>query len=67
MSELFGLEYTHSLESELLRQRIAELEAKEIRGTASQGEQLELLDLVQDLPEPDGSVVERVAEQLLAE
>jgi hypothetical protein len=36
MTDLFGLDYTHSQESEALRERVAVLEAKFIRNLASQ-------------------------------
>jgi predicted ATP-binding protein involved in virulence len=64
LSELFGLDYTHSYESELKRHRAAELEARAIRGEASQGEQLELLDLLRQLPVPDAGLVERLGHEL---
>lgn len=64
LSELFGLEYTHSYQSELLRHRAAELEARRIRGTAPTGEQLELLDLLQQLPTPDVALLERLSAEL---
>lgn len=38
MTELFGLEHAHSLEAELLRQEIAALESKLMRGTADNSE-----------------------------
>lgn len=64
LSELFGLDYTHSLESELKRTRAAELEAKTIRGKANQGEQLELLEILEQLPLPDAGLVERLGREL---
>jgi energy-coupling factor transporter ATP-binding protein EcfA2 len=64
LSELFGLEYTHSLESELIRHRAAELEAKTMRGKADEHEQLELLELLGQLPQPDPGLVSRVGEQI---
>ena len=63
LSELFGLEHTHSLQSELVRQRAAELEAKAMRGKAGQEEQLELLDLLNQLPQPDEHLVERLSDE----
>jgi AAA domain, putative AbiEii toxin, Type IV TA system/AAA domain len=64
MSELFGLEYSHSLESESLRKRLASLEAKQIRGEANEIEQLELLDLANELAEPSASIVGQISREL---
>ena len=64
LSELFGLEYTHSYQSELLRHRAAELEAKAMVGKVDADEQLELLDILDRLPQPDASLIERVGAEL---
>jgi hypothetical protein len=59
VTALFGLEHTHSDRAERLREDIAQLEAKVIRGTATREEEEELGRLSADLPETGSVAVER--------
>ncbi|HRI70140.1 MAG TPA: AAA family ATPase [Polyangium sp.] len=58
MTDLFGLEHAHSPESELLRERVAILEAKLIRNQATAEEEAELRRLRQSLPTTGSMAVE---------
>ncbi len=58
MSALFGLERPHSDESEALRRRVAELEAKLIRDRIAPEEEAELERLKQEFPSTGSMAVE---------
>jgi len=60
LTALFGLDHAHSDVSEQRRTRVAELEAKVIRGTASAEERAELERLLSALPDTGSAMVERV-------
>jgi hypothetical protein len=67
LSELFGLEFTHSEISERIRLRVAALEAKVISGDLSQPEQLELDTLLAEIPTPLPDLPASVGEALRSE
>lgn len=60
LSALFGLEHSHSERSEEQRTRAAALEAKVIRGAATDLEKRELDALLSSLPDTGSSMIERV-------
>jgi hypothetical protein len=60
VSDLFGLPYPHSSEVERARERLAALEAKELRGSLGAAERQELEDLQAKLPYAPGASVERM-------
>jgi energy-coupling factor transporter ATP-binding protein EcfA2 len=64
LSELFGLEHSHSDHSERLRRQIAALEAKVITGRAEEHEQLELGELLLELPQPAPDVLNHLSDEL---
>jgi hypothetical protein len=58
---LFGIEHTHSERAEQRKMRVAQLEAKVIRGTSTPEERTELERLLAELPDTSAAMVERVA------
>jgi len=66
MTELFGLEHTYSRESEKLRQRIAQLEAKALSDSASAKDLRELKALTARLPNTGSAAVQRLLSGLKA-
>jgi hypothetical protein len=65
VSELFGLEHTHSDASEKRRERLADLEAKELDDTLTDAERQELEHLRAEMPSTPSAAVEQ-ALRLLA-
>lgn len=61
LTELFGLEYTHSQHSESLRRQVAELEARIMRGEASRADQQRYEQLQFELPRSSLESVDRAA------
>lgn len=66
VSDLFGLSYPHAARVELMRERLAALEARELRGALMPDERLELDKLQTDLPYAPGSSVERILRKAAA-
>ncbi len=66
MSALFGLESPYSDRSEALRCRVAELEARVIRGSATPEEEAELARLAAELPTTGSARVEQALRNLRA-
>jgi hypothetical protein len=64
MTALFGLERPHSDKAERLRRRVAQLEAKHIRGSATPAEQEELKRLSALLPKTGSALVEQALRKL---
>ncbi len=64
MSELFGLDFTHSESSERLRDKIAELEVKILHGKGSAADKRRLHDLLEKLPVTTTSAIERTLRKL---
>lgn len=64
VSALFGLDYPHSEESEKKRERVADLEAKELDDELTQEERLELERLLDELPSTPSAAVEQVLRRL---
>jgi predicted ATP-binding protein involved in virulence len=60
LSVLFGLEHAHSDVAEQRKTRVAKLQAKVIRGTASPEEKAEMEELLSTLPDTGSAMVERV-------
>lgn len=67
LSHLFGLEQSHSRESERMRERVAVLEVKEIRSKLTAHEKKELRDLRAKLPKSGSALVEQTLRKLKAE
>lgn len=59
LTELFGLEHVHSEESEKLRERVAQLEARAISGEVTAEERAELERLSAQLPSTGSALVDR--------
>ncbi|UQA60153.1 ATP-binding protein [Polyangium aurulentum] len=66
VSDLFGLPHPHSAEVEWARERLASLEAKELRGNLTDAERGELAGLQNKLPYAPGASVERVLRKVAA-
>lgn len=66
MTALFGLEHAYSDQSEALRCRVAELEARLIRGSATPEEETELTRLAAELPTTGSAMVEQALRNLRA-
>jgi hypothetical protein len=66
MTALFGLERPYSDRSEALRCRVAELEARVIRGSVTPAEEAELARLVAELPTTGSAMVEQALRNLRA-
>lgn len=64
LTSLFGLERTHSLQSEELRRQIAELESRVLRGEATKREEQRYQQLQMALPRSSMSSVEQAARTL---
>jgi predicted ATP-binding protein involved in virulence len=64
LTELFGLEHVHSDESERLRERVAELEARVLEGEATSAEREELDRLSAQLPNTGSAIVDRAVRKL---
>jgi energy-coupling factor transporter ATP-binding protein EcfA2 len=64
LTELFGLEHVHSDESEQLRERVAQLEARVIEGEATPEESEELDRLSAQLPKTGSALVDRAVRKL---
>lgn len=64
MSNLFGLEYPHSEKAESIREALAHLEFKSMRGQLSEREQLHLHELSEQMPQSPESNVERALRRL---
>ncbi|WP_309889807.1 AAA family ATPase [Archangium sp.] len=64
LTELFGLEHVHSDESERLRERVAQLEARVLRGEATPEEREQLEQLSAQLPDTGSELVERAVRKL---
>lgn len=64
LTELFGLEHTHSEQSERLRRRVAELEARILRGGASRADEQQYEQLQLLLPRTSLASVDRAARLL---
>lgn len=64
LTELFGLEHVHSDESEKLRTRVAELEARVVMGSATEEERAELDRLTAQLPSTGSALVDRAMRSL---
>lgn len=60
LTALFGLEHAHSDLAEERKTRVAQLEAKIIRGTSTPEERTELEKLLAELPDTGAAMVERV-------
>jgi len=58
---LFGIEHTHSDPAEERKVRVAQIEAKIIRGESTPEERAELERLLAELPDTGAAIVERVA------
>ena len=66
MTALFGLEHAYSDRSEALRCRVAELEARVIRGSATPEEEAERTRLADQLPTTGSAMVEQALRNLRA-
>lgn len=66
MSELFGLEHSHSPASERLRQEMAELEDRVLEGRATEAELQRYAELKRLLPGGIGEAANRSLRALLA-
>ena len=66
-SELFGLEHAHSDASERVRERVAQLEARELRGRVARPEEKELAQLRAQLPRTPSALVDRALRKVVAE
>lgn len=66
MTALFGLEHAYSDRSEALRCRVAELEARVIRGSATPEEEVERTRLADQLPTTGSAMVEQALRNLRA-
>ncbi len=64
LTELFGLEHVHSDESERLRERVAQLEARALEGEATPEESEELDRLSAQLPQTGSALVDRAVRKL---
>lgn len=64
LTELFGLETAYSDRAEALRQQIARVEAKLVRGVATAEEKAELSSLLQRLPKTGSAMVEQELRKL---
>lgn len=64
LTELFGLEHVHSDESERLRERVAQLEARVLEGEATPEERGELDRLSAQLPDTGSALVDRAVRKL---
>jgi hypothetical protein len=64
VTALFGLDHPHSEASEAKRERIADLEAKELDDALSEDERLELEGLLDELPSTQSAAVEQVLRRL---
>ncbi len=64
MSDLFGLEYPHSDKAESIREELAHLEYKLIRGNLSEHEQQRLDELAAQMPQSPESNIERALRRL---
>jgi energy-coupling factor transporter ATP-binding protein EcfA2 len=64
LTELFGLEHVHSDESERLRERVAQLEARILEGEATPREREELERLSAQLPNTGSALVDRAVRKL---
>lgn len=65
MTELFGLEYAHSHEAEIMRQEVAALEMKVLRGEASPEDISHYEDLKKSLSDDLGELADRKLRALL--
>lgn len=59
LTELFGLEHVHSDQSEALREQVARLEARILRGEATPEERGQLEQLASQLPDTASTLMER--------
>lgn len=64
LTELFGLEHVHSDESERLRERVAQLEARILEGEATPQEREDLERLSAQLPNTGSALVDRAVRKL---
>ncbi len=64
LSELFGLDRPHSKKAEQLRERVAELEARDLDGGISEAELAELESLRQQLPGNPDAMLDRTLRKL---
>lgn len=64
MTELFGLETVYSRPAESLRDRIARIEARLVRGAATPAEKEELFALLQKVPRTGSAMVEQELRKL---
>lgn len=67
LSQLFGLEQSHSRESERMRERVATLEVKELRGKLTALERKELRGLRARLPKTGHTLVEQTLRKVKAD
>jgi hypothetical protein len=67
LTELFGPESPYSVESEKLREDVAQLEAKLQTGKATKGDEQELEELRSQLPQTPTSNIEQVLRKLTAD
>lgn len=67
LSHLFGLEQSHSRASERMRERVATLEVKELRGKLTAHEKKELRELRTKLPKTGRALVEQTLRKVKAE
>lgn len=67
VSELFGLEHAHSDASENIRERVAHLEARELRGRITRPEEKELGQLRAQLPRTPSALVDQALRKVIAE
>jgi hypothetical protein len=67
LTELFGLERTHSEQSEALRERVAHLESLILRGEATRAQRQAFQQLQLQIPRSPSSAVERAARLLESE
>jgi energy-coupling factor transporter ATP-binding protein EcfA2 len=67
LSHLFGLEQSHSRESERIRERVAVLEVKEIHRKLTAHEKKELRELRAKLPKTGSALVEQTLRKVKAE
>ncbi|HEY0096228.1 MAG TPA: hypothetical protein VGB96_18005, partial [Archangium sp.] len=59
LTELFGLEHVHSDQSEALREQVARLEARILRGEATPEERTQFDQLSSQLPDTASTLMER--------
>lgn len=66
LTALFGLEHTHSAQSEALRRRIADMEARSFRGRTTPDEEAELAGLRSQLPQTGSVAIEQALRNVRA-